>query len=87
MTVRIMKFDPIHYARQLRAAGVSQEQADVQAQAMELIISDIVTNQDLVTKKDLEKVVAELKFELVKWILGAGVATIIALAGLLKFIH
>jgi hypothetical protein len=84
MTIRAMKFDPIQYARQLRDAGVSQEQADIQAQTIELVISDMVNNQDLVTKKDLDTRLAELKLELIKWILGTGVATVMALAALLK---
>lgn len=38
-------------------------------------------NQDLVTKRDL----AELKLELIKWMLGIGVGGILAIAGMLKF--
>ena len=75
------RFDPIDYAKQLRSVGVSQEQADVQAQTIERVINDIASNQDLVTKRDL----AELKLELIKWMLGIGVAGILAIAGLLKF--
>lgn len=82
-----MRFDPIGYARQLRHVGVSQEQADIQAQTIELVINDIVRNQDLVTKNDLKKDLAGLKFELIKWILGNGVGTILALIGIIKFIH
>lgn len=75
------KFDPIEYAKQLRNAGVSQEQADIQAQAIEKVISDIADNQDLVTKRDL----AELKLELIKWMLSIGIGGILAIAGLLKY--
>lgn len=78
-----MRFDPIGYARQLRHVGVSQEQADIQAHTIDLVINDIVRNQDLATKNDL----AGLKFELIKWILGNGVGTILALIGIIKFIH
>lgn len=82
-----MRFDPIEYAKQLRNAGVTQEQADIQAQTIETVINDIVTNQELVTKNDLKKDLAELKLELIKWVLGTGVATVVALAGIIKFIH
>lgn len=83
MAALATKFDPINYARQLRQAGVSQEQADIQAQTIELVINDIITNQEIVTKKDI----AELKLELIKWILGTGVATILSLVSIIKFIH
>lgn len=77
------RFDPIEYAKQLRSAGVSQEQADIQAQAIETVINDIVSNQELVTKRDL----AELKLELIKWMIGTGIAGVLAIAGLIKYIH
>jgi acid phosphatase family membrane protein YuiD len=78
-----LKFDPIEYTKLLRSVGVSQDQADVQAQAIEKVINNLVESQDLVTKKDL----AELKLELIKWILGTGVGTVLALVGIVKFIH
>ena len=34
-------FDPIDYTKQLRNVGVSQEQADIQTQAIEKIINNI----------------------------------------------
>lgn len=81
MTALNIKFDPIIYARNLRNAGVSLEQAEIQAQTIEQVIEDIIANQELVTKKDL----AELKLELIKWMLGIGLSGILAIAGLLKF--
>lgn len=83
MTTLTMTFDPIEYAKQLRNVGVSQEQADVQAQTIEKVINDVTKNYNLVTKQDL----AELKLELIKWILGVGIAGVLAMAGLLKYIH
>ena len=79
------RFDPIDYARQLRGAGVSQEQADIQAQTIERVINDIANNQDLVTKQDLQIELANLRVELIKWMLGIGVGGILAIAGMLKF--
>ncbi len=79
------RFDPIDYAKQLRNAGVSQEQAEIQAQAIEHVINDIESSQNLVTNEKLDKTIAELKFELIKWIIGTGVASFLAIAGLLKF--
>jgi len=93
------RFDPIDYARQLRGAGVSQEQADIQAQTIEKVINDIANNQDLATKQDLLVIkndilltkqelqleIERLRNELIKWMLGIGVGGILAIAGLLKF--
>lgn len=87
MTALTASFDPIEYARQLRTVGVSQDQADVQAQTMEKVINDIATSQNLVTKQDLARNLAELKFELIKWMLGIGIGGVVAIAGLLKYTH
>jgi hypothetical protein len=92
------QFDPIEYAQQLRGAGVSQEQADIQAQAFERVINDVSNNRDLVTQNDLimtknELLVAtkELELKLIKWllgtVLGTGFAILIAIAGLLKYMR
>ena len=43
-----MPFDTLTYAKKLKAAGVSDEQTEVQAEALK----DIV-NTELVTKRDL----------------------------------
>jgi len=36
---------------------------------------------------NLQKEIIQVKSDLVKWVLGTGVATILAIAGLLKLIH
>ncbi len=38
MATFILKFDPIEYARKLRGAGMTQDQADIQAQELERIV-------------------------------------------------
>lgn len=55
----------------------------MQAQAIETVVNDIVSNQELVIKRDL----AELKLELIKWVIGTGIAGVLAIAGLIKYIH
>lgn len=55
----------------------------MQAQVVETMINDIVSNQELVIKRDL----AELKLELIKWVIGTGIAGVLAIAGLIKYIH
>lgn len=53
-------FDTYAYVKKLKAVGVSEEQAEVQAQA----IADLV-NDRLVTKEDLERGLKELEYRLV----------------------
>ncbi len=43
----------------------------------------MANSQNLVTKQDL----AELKLELIKWMLGIGIAGVLTIAGLLTYIH
>lgn len=52
--------DTYAYVKKLKAVGVSEEQAAVQAQA----IADLV-NDRLVTKEDLERSLKELEYRLV----------------------
>ena len=54
-----MTFDTLAYAKKLKAAGVPDEQAEVQAEALK----DIV-NTELLTKRDL----TEAKIEIIKWV-------------------
>ena len=67
----LLRFDPIEYARQLRQNGFSQEQADIQAQAMihlkEEIIADAkqeLDGRELVNKTDLLLTKTELLTEM-----------------------
>ena len=56
----VITFDTHAYIKKLKAVGVSEEQAEVQAQA----IADLV-NDRLVTKEDLERSLKELEYRLV----------------------
>ena len=59
----------------------------MQAQAIETVINDIVSNQELVTKSDLLVALKELEIKLIKWVIGTGIAGVLAIAGLIKYIH
>jgi hypothetical protein len=56
----VITFDTHAYIKKLKAVGVSEEQAEVQAQA----IADLV-NDRLVTKEDLERGLKELEYRLI----------------------
>lgn len=59
----------------------------MQAQVIETVINDIVTNQELVTKSELLLALKELEIKLRKWVIGTGIAGVLAIAGLIKYIH
>jgi len=73
----VMIFDTLAYAKKLKAAGVPDEQAEVQAEALK----DIV-NTELVTKRDL----TEAKIEIIKWVAGMLVAQAAIVATLVKLL-
>ena len=58
----------------------------MQAQAIGKVINDIVTNQELVIKSDLLIALKELEIKLIKLVAGTGIAGVLAIAGLMKYI-
>lgn len=72
----------IDYIQKLKDAKFNDEQIT----AIATIVTDIEEN-DVFTNEKLDKTIAELKFELIKWVIGTGATTILAIAGLLKFMH
>lgn len=72
-------FDTHAYIKKMKAVGFTEEQAEVQAET----VADLI-NERLVTKADLDLRIAELKTELVKWMLGIAAGQIALLVALLK---
>jgi len=58
----------------------------VQITAIATIATDLKDKQknETATKQDLRKLELRLKNELIRWILGTGMAGVVAIAGLLK---
>ncbi|MEA1935056.1 MAG: DUF1640 domain-containing protein [Thermodesulfobacteriota bacterium] len=73
----VITFDTLAYAKKLKAAGVPDEQAEIQAEALK----DIV-NTELVTKRDP----TEAKIEIIKWVAGMLVAQAAIVATLVKLL-
>ncbi len=80
-----MAFKAIAFQEALQAGGVPEPQARAHAKAVEdYVASDLVTNESM--KQVLDARLAEMKFELVKWIVGAvGAATLTLLAAIIRF--
>ena len=75
-------FDTHAYIKRMKAVGFTEEQAEVQADT----VADLI-NERLVTKADLDLRIAELKTELVKWMLGIAAGQVALLVTLIKVTH
>ena len=83
-----LTFDTLAYAKKLKAAGFTEEQAEVQAEAFAEIIQErLTTKQDL---KELElamrRDLAAVKSEIIKWVAGMLVAQAAIVATLVKLL-
>ena len=66
----------------------------MQAKTLEKLRDDLISNQSIVTKKDLEVELAKIQLEianvhknLILWMLGTGVGGVIAMASIIKYFH
>ncbi|CAN5390320.1 hypothetical protein BH10PSE19_BH10PSE19_01520 [soil metagenome] len=93
-------FDTLAYAKKLKAVGVPEAQAEVQASTFAQIIEEqIATKQDLkevesnllVALKELELRTetksAEMKAEIIKWVIAVSAAQAALVASFTKFLH
>jgi len=86
-------FDTHLFVRKLRETGISEPQAEVIIE----VVRDAVASSEVATKNDLEvaklelkrdietvrKEMAEIKAELVRWVIGAGFLQTVLIAALL----
>lgn len=72
-------FDTHRFIRKLRDAGINEQQAEAVAEA----IKETQESSDLVTKKDLLIALAELKADLMKWVIGLALAQVGLMVGIL----
>ena len=73
-------FDTLGYFEKLKAAGVPEAQAKVQTEALREIIED-----KLVTKSHLDIRLAELKHDLLRWMIGLAVGQLAFIMALFAF--
>ena len=88
-------FDTLAYVKKLKAAGVPEKQAEVQAETFAEIIEDrIATKHDiLLLKQDLKELeltlkrdISNIKAEIIKWVAGMLVAQAAIVATLVKLL-
>jgi hypothetical protein len=78
----------VNYMHELKQAGFTDKQSEVQARQFEKIVSEVksesVTRQDLeATKKQLELAIEKLRYETLKFVVWTDIGVVITLAGLL----
>lgn len=74
-------FDTLSYAKKLKSAGFTDQQAEIQAEVMkELLVSE------LATKSDLQTEISKAKVEIIKWVAGMLVAQAAIVATLVKLL-
>ncbi len=77
-------FDTLAYSKRLRDAGFSEQQAFAEAEALRDALEEVAKTKDYATKNDL----ADLKFELIKWMIGLFFAQCALVIGILfKIVH
>ncbi|MBF0609992.1 MAG: DUF1640 domain-containing protein [Magnetococcales bacterium] len=72
-------FDTLKFTRTLRASGISEAQAEAIAQAFK----EAQGEADLVTKLDLQLAVAELRTDIIKWMVSLAMGQVALLIGIL----
>ena len=75
-------FDTLAYSNKLQKSGVPREQAEAMAMANAEAFNAMVDARQLATKQDL----AELKHEILKWMVTAMIAQTALLVGIIAFL-
>lgn len=84
----------VEYMHDLKEAGFTEKQSEVQARKLELVISEVQSDfkkkikeelhlDELITKKDLDLAIEKIRYETLKFTVWTGVAVVMATAGML----
>jgi hypothetical protein len=77
-------FDTLKFVETLKESGIEEKQA----KAISAAYQNASEDQELVTKQDMTMALAEMKYDLLKWIIGLALAQFTVLIGiLLKLPH
>ncbi|MBT4837581.1 MAG: DUF1640 domain-containing protein [Methylococcales bacterium] len=79
-------FDALKYANKLKAAGVNDKQAEVQAEALAEIVDErLATKQDLKELElNLKREIASMKLDIVRWFIGSLMALLGIMFAMIK---
>lgn len=87
MKMTAIAFDPLAFSEDLQKAGFSREQADAMGRANATAMNNLLTAQELVTKKELEIGLSNTKHDILKWMVTAMIAQTGLLVGILAFLR
>jgi folate-dependent phosphoribosylglycinamide formyltransferase PurN len=77
-------FDTLKFVDHLRGAGVPEAQAKAMSDAQKELFTEIFDQKELATKTDIKELkIAEVKAELIRWVVGAGFLQTALIAALL----
>jgi hypothetical protein len=76
-------FDTLKFVKRLEQAGMSQAEAEAIASAQSEAFEELTRTKELATKTDLH----EMKYDMLKWIVGLAFAQFAMLIGILMKIH
>ena len=79
-------FDTLKFVDHLRNAGVPEAQAKAMSDAQKELLTEIFEQKELATKTDIKEIelkIAEVKAELIRWVVGAGFLQTALIAALL----
>ena len=72
-------FDTLKFVRKLEAAGMATKEAEALAEAQSDALSEMMSVTELATKSDL----IEMKYDLLKWVIGLALAQFALMIGIL----
>jgi hypothetical protein len=75
-------FDTLKFVERLKLAGVSEEQAKAEVEALTAALNETIAVRELATKTDLEMI----KADLIKWMAGLLLAQAAVVATLVKLL-
>lgn len=81
-----LTFDTLKYSKRLEAAGIPTKAAEAQAEILSETLSIALSTNDLATNSHVEKVVADAKADIIKWLAALMVAQAAAIAALVKLL-
>ncbi len=81
-------FDALSFVKQLKAAGLSEDQAEIQAKAINSVLLEFQNKRlnELATKQDITSEIARAKVEIIKWVAGMLVTQAAIVATLVKLL-
>ncbi len=75
-------FDTLKFVERLKSAGVSEEQAKAEVEALSTALNETIAVRELATKTDMETI----KADLIKWMAGLLLAQAAVVATLVKLL-